>query len=166
MLRRTPSISALISSGVSGSTRPIVIPHHTPRPTIASTTSGLAATPASVRNVQCSIPSTLAATAAAMPAVAWACAVTGKPTRWAASTTAASWPSSYCGRHGSVPTVVKPPVAMILTQSTPRAARSRTASTSASVSSASPPRYQQCPPRRVNGGPETSSSGPASAPRV
>ncbi|GAA3040577.1 hypothetical protein GCM10020000_18920 [Streptomyces olivoverticillatus] len=39
-----------------------------------------------------------------------------------------------------------PPVAMIFTRSTPWRARSRTAATAASVPSATPPRYQQCPP--------------------
>lgn len=137
----------------------IVIPHHTPWATIASTTSGLAAALPSLKNVQCSMPSTPAATAAAIPAVACACAVTGRPTCSAAAT-AASWPLPYCGCHGSDAVVTNPPVAITLIQSAPRAARSCTASTSSSTLSATPPRNQQCPPLRVNGGPETTSSGP------
>jgi hypothetical protein len=74
-----------------------------------------------------SAPAAMAMCTAGRPC---ACAVTGRPLACAASTTArtssrVNWHSITC-----VPVVENPPLVMILTRSTPRSARSRTAARS------------------------------------
>ncbi len=78
----------------------------------------------------------------------------------AASHAARSSTGPYCDSCTPKPGVINPPVAMILMISTPAATRCATAARTPSIPSAAPPRNQQCPPVRVIGGPDISSSGP------
>ncbi len=128
---------------------------------MARSTCSSLATPSAVMNEQCSMLSTPAAAASVMPCGPWACAATGSPRRCASVTTVLSSVRVYCDSCGCDPGVSWPPVAMILTTSVPRSARSATAERSASMPGASPPRNQQWPCTVVIGGPATRTCGPA-----
>ena len=58
-----------------------------------------------------------------------------------------------------MPTVITPPLAMILTMDTPRSARSRTAASNAARPDTAPPMFAQCPAELVIGGPEATTCG-------
>ncbi len=137
-----------------------VAPTKAPAAASRSTVSTSSSAPSAVRKVACSTPSTPAATDSAMPRGPCACAVTASPKPRAASHAARSSTGPYCDSCTPKPGVINPPVAMILMMSTPAATRCATAARTPSIPSAAPPRNQQCPPVRVIGGPDISSSGP------
>ncbi len=137
-----------------------VAPTKAPAAASRSTVSTSSSAPSAVRKVACSTPATPAATDSAMPRGPCACAVTASPKPRAASHAARSSTGPYCDSCTPKPGVINPPVAMILMMSTPAATRCATAARTPSTPSAAPPRNQQCPPVRVIGGPDISSSGP------
>ncbi len=132
---------------------------------MASTRSSRTSKPERPIHVQCSMVSTPAATAAAMPSVPWACAATGNPELRASATIRLSSSGVNCAcQLAGPPLVMPPPVAMTLMRSTPAAALRRTAVRIASLPWTSPPMNQQCPPGTVSGVPADSSRGPGTRP--
>ena len=81
-----------------------------------------------VKNVQCSIESTLVSRASSMAVMPWQWAATGTPSRWAASTTSRSSRSVNWLAHIGTVGVRNPPLTITLTTSHPRSTRSLTAS--------------------------------------
>jgi hypothetical protein len=69
-------------------TKPAVRPTATPLSTMRPTRSPGSSTPSALQNDTCSMPPTPASSAARIAAVPWACAVTGRPSRCASSTSA------------------------------------------------------------------------------
>lgn len=118
------------------------------------------------RQLQCSMPSTPAATACSMALSQWAWAVTGRPAACASATIRSISQSVNWVATISVPGVDIPPLAMTLIRSAPRSTCWRTVWLIASGPSTTPPRKWQCPAGTVIGGPDaiTMGSGRASVP--
>lgn len=119
---------ALICGGITPPvlerSRPRVGQTTVPRAASAAATSGGVSKPFPVMHEQCSMPSTPAVIDWRTAGTPCACAVTGRPSRCASSTTTRS--SVWVNWHAStsVPGVITPPLVMIFTTSTPRSARS------------------------------------------
>jgi hypothetical protein len=105
------------------------------------------------------MPSAPAARACSIADSPWAWAVTGSPAACASSTSTRSSSRENWQLSTSVPGVVLPPLAITLTTSARRSARSRTAARIWVVPATSPPMCQQCPPTLVIGGPDATIVG-------
>ena len=122
--------------------------------------------PSGPANEQCSMVSTPAATARAIPSLPCACAATRLPSRCASPVTALSSAGVNWANQGAEPVVMKPPVDMTLIRSAPILWCSRTMRRSSSAEPHSPPMNQQWPPVGVSGRPAVTSRGPSAVPRA